>query len=83
MHFDIERAKASWSADGKSVLFFEAQNGVSNIWSQALRGGEKHQLTRFSDNEETRWFALSPGDGRLAVARGTMIRDVVRIVDLK
>jgi len=82
MRFDVEHPKVHWSADGKSILYFETKDGIRNIWSQALRGGEKQQVTRFSDNEHIRWFAVSPSNG-LAVARGTAIRDVVRIVDLK
>lgn len=81
MHFDIEGPKAHWSADGKSVLYVATKDGVGNIWSRSLAGGEKRQLTRFSDNEDIRWFAVSP-TGELAVARGTTIRDIVRIVDL-
>ena len=79
MHFDIERPKAHWSADGKSLLYFEA----GNIWSRSLHGGEPQQMTQFADNEDSRWFAVSPSSGQLVVARGTVIRDIVRILDLK
>lgn len=82
MHFDIEGPKAHWSPDGKSVLYLETRDGIGNIWSRSLAtGGDKRQLTRFSDNEDIRWFAVSP-TGELAVARGTTIRDIIRIVDL-
>jgi hypothetical protein len=81
--FDIERPKVHWSADGRSVLYVETKDGVRNVWSQSLAGGERKQVTQFADNEDIRWFAVSPNKGQLAVARGTVIRDVVRIQDLK
>jgi len=74
--------QSSLVGDGKAVLYFETKDGIRNIWTQALRSGKKQQLTRFSDNEEIRWFAVSRRD-ELAVARGTVIRDIVRIFDLK
>ena len=83
MHFDIEHPKAHWSADGNSLLYFGAKDGVGNIWSRSLHGGAPQQVTRFSDTEDTRWFAVSPSNGQLAVARGRVIRDIVRILDLK
>ena len=82
LHFDIEGPKAHWSPDGKSVLYLETKDGIGNIWSRSIAGGERRQLTRFADNEDIRWFAASPA-GALAVARGTMIRDIVRIVDVR
>ena len=83
MLFDIERPKVHWSADGKSLLYFETKDGVGNIWSRSIHGGTPRQLTGISDNLDIRWFAVSPSHGQLAVARGTVIRDLVRILDLK
>ena len=81
--FEIERPKVHWSADGKNLLYVETKDGVRNVWSRALAGGSPKQLTQFADNEDIRWFALSPDGKRLTVSRGTNIRDVVRIRDLR
>jgi len=83
MLFDIERPKVHWSRDGKSLLYVETKDGVRNVWSRPLTGASPKQLTQFADNEDIRWFAVSPDGRQLAVARGTTIRDVVRIRDLK
>jgi Tol biopolymer transport system component len=83
MLFDIERPKVHWSPDGKNLLYVETKDGVRNVWSRALAGASRKQLTQFADNEDIRWFAVSPDGRHLAVARGTTIRDVVRIRDLK
>jgi hypothetical protein len=83
MLFAVERPKVHWSVDGKSILYASTKNGVRNIWSRSLAGGEPKAVTGFMDNEDIRWFAVSPKAPQVAVARGTVIRDVVRIQDLK
>jgi Tol biopolymer transport system component len=81
--FNIERPKVHWSPDGKALLYVQTKDGVHNVWSQPLAGGPPKQLTQFADNEDIRWFAVSPDGRQLAVARGTNVRDVVRIRDLE
>ncbi len=81
--FPIERPKVHWSPNGRSVMYAETKDGVRNIWSRPLDGSAPRELTRFADNEDIRWFGVSPDGGRLAVARGTVVRDVVRIRNVK
>jgi hypothetical protein len=81
--FTIERPKVHWSSDGKALLYVETKGDAHNVWSQPLAGGSPRQVTQFADNENIRWFAVSPDGRHLAVARGTTIRDVVRVRDLE
>jgi Tol biopolymer transport system component len=81
--FDIERPKVHWSADGKAVYYVKTESGVRNVWRHPLDGGSPRRVTAFTDSEDIRWFAVAPDGERLAVARGTTIRDVVRIRDVK
>lgn len=71
----------AWSADGRSVMFIERRNGVSNIWSQPIDGGTPKQLTFFK-SDLTFAFAFSKDGKSLALSRGTVSNDVVLIADL-
>jgi len=54
------------------------QNGVSNIWSQPVDGGEPKPLTDFTSGSIYH-FAYSLDGTRLFLARGQQIRDAVLI----
>ena len=69
-------AIASWSPDGQSVVYVDAQDGVLNLWSRALDGGTPRKLTNFT-SDIVFWFAFSRDGRRLALARGTGSSDVV------
>ncbi|MEP6820080.1 MAG: protein kinase [bacterium] len=69
-----------WSLDGLSVLRLD--DNLSNIWSQPINGGSPTQLTHFQGNRIFN-FAWSQDGKSLALARGTVTRDVVLIEDLK
>ena len=71
-------AIASWSPDGQSVVYVDAQDGVLNLWSRALDGGTPRKLTNFT-SDIVFWFAFSRDGRRLALARGTGSSDVVVI----
>jgi len=70
-------AGPSWAPDGKSILYTGAASGVGNIWSVPLDGAPPRELTAF-DAEQIFAFDVSP-DNRLAISRGTIVRDVVLI----
>jgi Tol biopolymer transport system component len=70
-----------WSVDGRSVLFLQKRNGISNIWSQPIDGGAPKQLTFFK-SDLTFAFAFSKDGKSLALSRGTVSNDVVLIADL-
>lgn len=72
-----------WSPDGKSLVYSDTRAGISNLWSQPLGGGKPTQLTDFK-SDQIFFFNWSAGEGRqLALARGTVARDVVLITDTK
>ncbi|HKE58346.1 MAG TPA: winged helix-turn-helix domain-containing protein [Pyrinomonadaceae bacterium] len=70
-----------WSPDGRSLNYAETKQGVSNIWSLPLDGGQSRQLTDWKADRifEYQW---SPDGKRLAVSRGGISNDLVLIEDL-
>ena len=50
---------------------------ASNIWVQPLDGAAPQKLTEFTDNQSIFDFAWSRDGERLAIARGTITRDIV------
>lgn len=73
-------AGLAWTADGKSVIYYSAQNGVSNLWKQPIDGGAPQQLTNFT-SDLIYYFALSSDGKRLALSRGHATLDIVLIRD--
>ena len=71
----------AWLPDGKSIAYLDSSAGVLNIWSAPLDGGQPKQLTNFNsgfiDN-----FAIFR-DGRIAVYRFNVSRDIVLIKDFR
>ncbi|HKC65267.1 MAG TPA: DPP IV N-terminal domain-containing protein, partial [Pyrinomonadaceae bacterium] len=78
----VELSAVHWTVDGRALLYARTQGGVSNIWSQPFDGGAPFQLTDFKQGRIF-WFDLSPDGSQLAVARGSVISDVVMISNLK
>jgi serine/threonine protein kinase len=71
-----EPATPKWTADGKSILYTQTKNGVSNLWIKSLHGGFSGQLTHFNA-EKIFDFAPSPDGRSLACIRGTESRNAV------
>jgi serine/threonine protein kinase/Tol biopolymer transport system component len=71
-----------WTPDGRSVLFVDARNGVSNVWSQPIDGGPPKQLTNFKSDLIFE-FDLSNDGKQMALSRGNIANDVVLIADVK
>ena len=67
---------AEWSADGKSLLYLVARDGIANLLRQPISGGPEVPLTRFSDERIFR-FSASPDQKRWAIVRGNIASDVV------
>ena len=70
-----------WAPDGKSILYSHSENGVGNIWSAPLDGKAPRKLTAF-ESDIIFAFDVSP-DNRLAISRGSMVRDAVLIKNAK
>jgi len=73
--------KLAWTADGKAVTYFRYQGGVHNIWSQPLDGGPARRLTNFVSEQV--FSHVWSRDGRLALSRGVLTGDIVRIDDVR
>jgi serine/threonine protein kinase/dipeptidyl aminopeptidase/acylaminoacyl peptidase len=67
-----------WMPDGRGISYVDTRNGVSNIWSKALDGGEPKQLTAFTADQIS-WFDWSRDGKQLACSRGRVTSDVVLI----
>jgi serine/threonine protein kinase/Tol biopolymer transport system component len=65
-----------WLPTSRAISFVDNRNGVSNVWSLALEGGELKQLTNFS-SEQIFWFDWSRDGKQLACSRGLLVNDVV------
>ena len=71
----VQLGPVYWSRDGRSLLYTDQRDGVSNIYSQRLAGGNPTQLTHFTDGQI--YFFDQSWDGkRLAVARGNVSRTI-------
>jgi serine/threonine protein kinase/Tol biopolymer transport system component len=64
-----------WLTDGSAIGFVSP--GTSNVLALPMNGGPPKQLTNFKSGQIF-WFDWSH-DGRLAIARGTTVSDVVLI----
>jgi Tol biopolymer transport system component len=72
-----DRAEIRWIRGGKELTYVDNRNGVSNIWSQPVNGGNSRQLTNFSEGRIFRYEWSS--DGALVLSRGSVTRDIVLI----
>jgi Tol biopolymer transport system component/DNA-binding winged helix-turn-helix (wHTH) protein len=66
-----------WTPDSSGVVYADIRDGDSNLWIQPLDGGPPRRLTDFDDNQIF-GFDFSR-DGRLAVLRGVVKNEIVRI----
>jgi Tol biopolymer transport system component/DNA-binding winged helix-turn-helix (wHTH) protein len=68
-----------WTPDSSGVVYADSRDGESNLWIQPLAGGPPRPLTNFDDNQIFGFdFAR---DGRLAVLRGVVKHEIVRITN--
>jgi Tol biopolymer transport system component/predicted Ser/Thr protein kinase len=65
-----------FTPDGKGIAYPVRENGVDNIWVQALDGAAGHPITHF-DTEQIDSFHWSPDGKSLALLRGHSESDVV------
>lgn len=83
--FDIPAFPASsvrWHPDGKSLTYLSQTDGSSNIYNYSLTSGASNKLTNFSDGRIFA-YAWSRKDHALAISRGTVNRDVVKITGFR
>lgn len=75
-------AYVRWVNDGRALAYVDRKDGVSNIWSQPIDGGQPKALTNFASG----WifnFELSPDGKQIACARGNRSSDVILITDFR
>ena len=65
-----------WSPDGQSLVYGTVTNGVCNLLSQPISGGEPKKLTDFK-TELIRSFDYSRDGKQIAVSRGNSNSDVL------
>ena len=70
-------ARIRWTPDGRAVTYVATQNGVSDIWSQPLDGGEPKKLTNFK--ADTIFSFDWSRDNKLVISHGSSTSDVVLI----
>ena len=75
-------ASARWTPDGLGIAYVDGDT-QTNLWVQPLDGTPAHQLTQFSDGRTIPSFAWSRDGKRLAIARETVINDIVLFKGLK
>ncbi len=71
-----------FTADGNSVAYPVAENGVDNVWIQPTDGSPGHQITHFN-SERILSFHWSPDGKRLGILRGHTDSDVVLLQETK
>ena len=69
-----------WTPYGKELTYVSTDQGVSNIWRQALTGGKPKQLTDFKENKIF-FFDWSRTNQKLVLVRGIDTRDLILIRD--
>ena len=69
---------ATWTPDGKSLVYGETRGGISNLMRQPIAGGKPIPITSYN-TEQIFTYAVSPDQKRLAVVRGRVASDVVLI----
>ena len=69
-----------WAPDGQSLTYVATSQGVSNIWRQALSGGEPKPVTDFKESQIF-FFDWSRSDHKLVLVRGNDTRDLVLVRD--
>ncbi|HXW56492.1 MAG TPA: protein kinase [Candidatus Cybelea sp.] len=80
--FDIPEGPVQWTTNSGSLLYFKANTGVGNMWSQPVAGGAPTEITHFND-EMISDFSMSPDGKRLLMNRGRSNTDVVLIRDVR
>jgi Tol biopolymer transport system component len=72
-----------WTPDGQALTYIVTGGGISNIWHQALSGGQPRKLTDFKEGEIYA-FAWSPTDqSQLSCVRTTITTDLFLVRNFK
>jgi TolB protein len=78
----VNATKFQWTPDSKSIVYVDSENGVSNLWSQLIKGGPRRQITTFARGLIFD-FAISQDGKQVILARGTANSDVILIYNVQ
>jgi eukaryotic-like serine/threonine-protein kinase len=78
----IGSAGLSWSTTGRALQYLLTRNGATNVWEQALTGGEPRQITNFTSGRIFD-FAWSRDGKQLVLAKGNQSSDVILISNFR
>jgi eukaryotic-like serine/threonine-protein kinase len=67
-----------WISDGQSLAYIQEHDGKSNLWAQSIAGGPPRPITAFT-TQHIFDFAVSPDGQNIAMARGSIMNDIVLI----
>jgi Tol biopolymer transport system component len=77
---DPEWPGLRWTPDGSGLTYVVTEQGVSNIWRQAVSGGDAKPLTDFKENRIF-FFDWSRNERKLVLVRGNETRDLILVRD--
>ena len=77
---DPEWPGLRWTPDGLGLTYVSTVQGISNVWRQALAGGEAKPLTDFKENRIF-FFDWSRTERKLVLVRGSDTRDLILVRD--
>jgi Tol biopolymer transport system component len=69
-----------WTPTSDGVVFIHSDKDSSNLWVQPIDGREPTRLTNFTSGAVYN-YAFSPVGGRLFIARGYPVQEVILIKD--
>ena len=71
-----------WSPDGKGLQYLLTRSGATNVWEQAVTGGDARQITRFTSGRLFS-FAWSRDGKQMLLSRGNENSDVILISNFR
>ena len=77
---DPEWPGLRWTPDNTGLTYVSTVQGISNVWRQALAGGEPKPLTDFKENRIF-FFDWARDDRKLVLVRGSDTRDLIIVRD--
>jgi Tol biopolymer transport system component len=76
-----DRHDKFWAPDGRAVTYVSGKNGISDIWSQPIDGGEPKKVTDFKADKI---FSFDwSRENKLVISYGTNSSDIVLIRNIK
>ena len=70
-------ARLRWTPDGRAVTYVKRPEGLADIWSQSIDGGEPKRLTNFK--ADTIFSFDWSRDNKLVISHGVSASDVILI----